>query len=273
MNSELQKCFSQKKLVVFSGPCVIESEESTMFHAEAISKILKPYDFEFIFKSSFDKANRTSISSFRGPGIDQGLKILQKVKNELGLRIVTDLHETSQVAAVSEVADVLQVPAFLCRQTDMLTACAQTCRPVMVKKGQFMAPEDMKFVAEKILASDSGSTVMLCERGTSFGYRNLVVDFAGFDSLKRLGYPVVFDSTHSLQVIGGLGGSSGGRKNAASSLMRAAVAVGVEGLFIEAHQNPEAAKSDGANMLSLEELERILPDVKNLHDLKLATRP
>jgi len=272
MKIDLTQCFKDRKLVLFSGPCAIESEESSLRHAEAISELVKPYDFQFVFKSSFDKANRTSLSSYRGPGLEKGLRILERVKNEFNLPIVTDLHGVEQVAAVAEVVDVLQVPAFLCRQTDLLTACAESGKPVMIKKGQFMAPEDMKFVAEKVVSTNSSSTVMLCERGTSFGYRNLVVDFAGFDSMKKLGYPVVFDATHSLQVIGGLGGSSGGRREAASSLLRAAMAVGVNGLFMEVHEKPEVALSDGANMLSLTEMEKILPDVQKLHDLELSSR-
>ena len=253
---------------IFSGPCVIESEDSALFHAEKLKKIFESQDLDFVYKSSFDKANRTSLDSYRGPGLDEGLKILEKIKKEFSLQIITDFHLPEQASVVSEVADVIQIPAFLCRQTDMLVAAAKTKKPVLIKKGQFLAPEDMTYVAEKVKNISDSSQIMLAERGSSFGYRNIVVDFVGVSKLQSLGYPVIFDATHSVQVIGGQGGKSGGNREAVSSLVRAAVAFGVDGLFLETHENPEKALSDGPNMVFLDKLSSLLEDVKKLLNLR-----
>ena len=259
-------------MIIFCGPCVIESRDSCLWHAEELKSIFENLPFQFVFKSSFDKANRTSLNSFRGPGLEEGLQILAKVKESLSLPVVSDIHEVAQVPAASEVLDVLQIPAFLSRQTDLLVAAAKTARPLLVKKGQFMAPGDMEYVAAKISETNSSSQIFLCERGNSFGYRHLIVDFAGVVELKKLGYPIIFDATHSVQVIGGNKGSSSGRREAVTSLIRAAVAIGVDGLFVEVHKDPKSALSDGANMLSIEELKSVLHDVLAIDGLELLTK-
>lgn len=242
---------------LIAGPCVIESESVVMEIAETIKKITDELGIEYYFKASFDKANRTSIESFRGLGLERGLEILKKVKDTYDLKIVTDIHEPYQAEIVSKVVDIIQIPAFLCRQTDLLIAAAKTNKIVNVKKAQFLAPWDMKNVIKKI--EDSGNNkIMLCERGTSFGYNTLVVDMTGIVEMKKFNYPVVFDATHSVQKPGGLGNSTGGNREYIEYLSKAAIAVGVNGIFLEIHPDPDNAKSDGANMLKLDNLKDLL---------------
>jgi len=235
-------------LVLIAGPCVIESEEHVQRMAQAIGEIAGP----FIFKASFDKANRTSLSGYRGPGLQEGLRILAGVKRA-GYSVLTDIHEPSQAAPAAEVADILQIPAFLCRQTDLLLEAGRTGRIVSIKKGQFVAPQDIARAAEKV-ASTGNSRVLLTERGSSFGYNNLVVDMRGLKIMRDMGWPVVFDATHSVQLPSGGGGASGGQPQFIEPLSRAAVAVGIDGLFVEVHDAPERALSDGANALRLDML-------------------
>ncbi len=252
-------------LALIAGPCVIESESFTLKMAESIAAICARLAVPFIFKSSFDKANRTSVNGFRGGGMEEGLKILEKVKKEVGVPVLTDIHESYQAAPVAEVVDVLQIPAFLCRQTDLLLAAARTGKAVNVKKGQFLSPPEMKNVAKK-LESGGAQNILLTERGTTFGYNNLVVDFRSLPQMRALGYPVVFDATHSVQMPGGLGEKSGGDRRYAPILARAAVAVGCDALFMEVHENPDTAPSDGANMIFLSDLESILRQLLKLRD-------
>jgi len=240
-----------KPLVLIAGPCVIESEEHVLRMARAIGEIAGP----FVFKASFDKANRTSLGGYRGPGLAEGLRILAGVKRE-GYPILTDIHEPSQAAPAAEVADILQIPAFLCRQTDLLLEAGRTGRIVNIKKGQFLAPEDIARAAEKV-ASTGNSQVLLTERGSSFGYHNLVVDMRGLQTMRGLGWPVVFDATHSVQLPSGAGTASGGQPRFIEPLARAAVAVGIDGLFVEVHDAPERALSDGPNALRLD----LLPEL------------
>jgi 2-dehydro-3-deoxyphosphooctonate aldolase (KDO 8-P synthase) len=244
-------------LSLISGPCVIESEDFTLKMAVEIRKICDRLNIPFVFKSSFDKANRTSADSFRGQSLEEGLRILQRVKDEVGVPILTDIHESQQAAIVAEVADILQIPAFLCRQTDLLVAAAATGRTVNVKKGQFLAPWDMKQVVRKLEASGTNK-ILLTERGTSFGYNTLVVDFRALPQMRALGYPVVFDATHSVQMPGGQGNRSGGQREFVPHLARAAAAIGIDALFMEVHENPDKALSDGPNMVPLAELETLL---------------
>ena len=248
---------SLDKLFLISGPCVIESEEHCLETAGQLKEIGLELDIPIIFKASFDKANRTSISSFRGPGLEKGLETLHRVKEATGLPVTTDVHETSQVAEAARVLDLIQVPAFLCRQTDLITSAAATGRPVNIKKGQFLAPWDARHAIEKARAVGARD-VLITERGASFGYNNLVVDFKSIPILRGLGAVVVFDGTHSVQLPGGAGSSSGGQAEFISALVRAALAVGVHGLFLEVHQNPEQALSDGTNALRLDSLKRVL---------------
>ena len=250
-------------LAVFAGPCVIEGEDFTMRVAERIGKIAADVAIPLVFKSSFDKANRTSISGFRGPGLDEGLRILQRVRDELGLPVITDVHEPSQVAAVAEVADILQTPAFLCRQTDFIHAVAASGKPVNIKKGQFLAPWDMQHVLEKAQATGNDD-IMLCERGTSFGYNNLVSDMRSLLVMRALGAPVVYDATHSVQQPGGLGGATGGNREFVPGLARAAVATGVAAVFMEVHPDPDRARSDGPNSLKLDDLPALLRQLKQI---------
>jgi 2-dehydro-3-deoxyphosphooctonate aldolase (KDO 8-P synthase) len=250
-------------LTLIGGPCVIESEDFTLKMAEEIRKVCDRLKISFIFKSSFDKANRTSANSFRGQTLEDGLAVLQRVKDEVGVPVLTDIHESYQAAIVAEVADVLQIPAFLCRQTDLLLAAAATGRAVNVKKGQFLAPWDMKNVVKK-LEVGGAKNILLTERGTSFGYNTLVVDLRGLPQMRELGYPVVFDATHSVQMPGGQGDKSGGQRHFIPYLARAAAAVGIDALFMEIHENPDAAPSDGPNMVPLENLEDILRQVLNI---------
>ncbi len=246
-----------RRFALLAGPCAIESEDMILEVASKLKDICSRLEIPFIFKSSFDKANRTSASSLRGVGIEKGLQILQRVKSELNLPIVTDVHESWQCPIVAEVVDILQIPAFLCRQTDLLVAAAETGRAVNVKKGQFLAPWDMRNVVDK-LRSAGNERIMVCERGSSFGYNNLVVDMTGLVEMRQFGVPVVFDATHSVQKPGGQGGVTGGNREMVPHLMRAALAVGVDAIFAEVHPDPDKAFSDAANQLRLSDVENIL---------------
>src|SRR6266481_1671100 len=251
-------------LFLIAGPCVIESEAHARMMAERVAKIAEDLGgMPYIFKASFDKANRSSVNSFRGPGLKEGLRILGKIKSDLKLAILTDIHEAAHAAPVAEVVDILQIPAFLARQTDLLVAAGKTGRCINVKKPQFISPADMKNVVEKITATGN-TNIILTERGSSFGYQNLVVDFRGIPQMKKLGYPVVFDATHSVQLPGGQGHASGGQPEFIEPLARAAVAAGVDGIFIETHDDPEKALSDGANALPLDQLSGLLARLKQL---------
>ncbi|HIJ80692.1 MAG TPA: 3-deoxy-8-phosphooctulonate synthase [Desulfuromonadales bacterium] len=252
-----------RPFTLIAGPCVIEDEATTLRHAERLLTICNGLSVPLIFKASYDKANRTSIGSFRGPGIKQGLAILKKVKDSLGLAVLSDIHSIEQVAPAAEVLDVLQIPAFLCRQTDLLVAAAQSGRIVNVKKGQFLAPWDMANVAGKIAASGN-ENIILTERGTSFGYNNLVVDMRSFPVMRSFGYPVVFDATHSVQLPGGQGDCSGGQREFVEFLARAAMATGIDGIFLEVHENPDVALCDGPNSIPLDELPVMLKALKQL---------
>ncbi|MBD1823578.1 3-deoxy-8-phosphooctulonate synthase [Cyanobacteria bacterium FACHB-DQ100] len=247
-------------LTLIGGPCVIESEDFTLKMADEIKQVCDRLSIPFIFKSSFDKANRTSINSFRGHAIDDGLEILRKVKEKIGVPVLTDIHESSQAAVAAEVVDVLQIPAFLCRQTDLLIAAAETGRVVNVKKGQFLAPWDMKNVVRKLEISGARN-ILLTERGTSFGYNALVVDFRSLPQMREFGYPIVFDATHSVQMPGGQGDKSGGQRHFVPTLARAAAAVGIDALFMEIHEDPDNAPSDGPNMIPLSQLESVLKPI------------
>lgn len=244
------------RLVLFAGPCAAESYDICMETGTAVKAICKELDIDYVFKASYDKANRTSGASYRGPSMDLGLEILAMVKKDLAVPVVTDVHESHQCAEVAAIVDVLQIPAFLCRQTDLLVAAAKTGKPVKVKKGQFMAPEDMQYAVQKI-RREGNPNVFLTERGTTFGYGNLVVDFRSLPIMRQYA-PVVFDVTHSVQRPGGLGGSSGGDRQFAPYLSAAAAAVGVDGFFIETHPNPANALSDGPNMIPLANLRALL---------------
>ncbi|HLA84062.1 MAG TPA: 3-deoxy-8-phosphooctulonate synthase [Thermoguttaceae bacterium] len=244
------RCGRGEPLMVIAGPCVLESDELALQVAEHLKSLAESLPVQILFKASFDKANRTSVESYRGPGLDEGLAALARVKKATGLPVVTDVHEAAQAAPVAEVCDLLQIPAFLARQTDLLVAAAQTGRPVHVKKGQFMAPWDMRHVVGKLEAAGC-RRVLLCERGTFFGYGRLVNDMRALPQMRSLGVPVVFDATHSVQEPGGLGSSTGGNREMIEPLARAAVAVGVDGLFFETHPDPDKAKSDGPNMVPL----------------------
>jgi len=252
-----------KPLAVIAGPCVIEGRESALRHASFLKETAERVGIPFVYKSSYDKANRTSLQSYRGPGIEIGLRILAEVKKEIGVPILTDVHEREQVDLVKEVADIVQVPAFLCRQTDLVIAVAQSKRVINIKKGQFLAPWDLRNVVEKIL-STGNDRIMVTERGVSFGYNNLVSDMRSLVVMRELGYPVVFDATHSLQLPGGIGKASGGERKFIPALARAAVAVGVDALFLEVHENPDLALSDGPNSLPLQEVEGLLKVVKEI---------
>ena len=254
-------------LALIGGPCAIENEKHALMMAERLQRVTAAAGVPFIYKSSYDKANRSSIRAYRGPGLVEGLRILRKVKDETGLGLLSDVHDVSEVAPAAAVLDVLQVPAFLCRQTDLIVACARSGRPVNVKKGQFVAPRDMINVVEKVRASGS-EDLLLTERGSSFGYNNLVVDFRGLPIMRSFGYPVVFDATHSVQLPGGQGDRSGGERQYVQALARAAVAVGVDALFMEIHEDPDRTLddgrplSDGPNMLRLDDLPRLLDEIR-----------
>lgn len=262
---------NSQPFVLIAGPCQIESAAHALETASALKEICEKAEIGLIYKSSFDKANRTSLSSARGVGMHEGLSILADVRERLSLPVLTDVHAPEQCAPVAEAVDVLQIPAFLCRQTDLLLAAGRTGAAVNVKKGQFLAPWDMQHVAAKI-ASTGNHNVMLCERGTSFGYNTLVNDMRGLPVMAQTGYPVVFDATHSVQQPGGLGGASGGQREFAPVLSRAALAIGVAALFIETHQNPDQAPSDGPNMLPLTTLPNLLEQFKAFDGLAKAIR-
>ncbi len=251
---------------IIAGPCVLEQEDLILKAADRIAEIATRLDLPVFFKSSFDKANRTSVESYRGPGMEEGLELLAKVRQRTGLPIVTDFHHPEQAAPVAEVADVLQVPAFLCRQTDLLVAAGKTGRIINVKKGQFMAPWDMRYAVEKIRSTGNGQ-IWLTERGSSFGYNNLVVDFRSLKLMSDLGVPVVFDATHSVQLPGGQGGCSGGQREFVPVLAKAAVAAGANGVFMEMHPNPDKALCDGPNSLPLDQAEPLLDELKALWSL------
>ena len=255
-----------EKLTLLAGPCVLEGLDRCLLIGRTIKEICERLDINYVFKASFDKANRSSYHSFRGPGLKKGLEMLKTIKAELGVPVVTDIHETSQAKPVAEVADILQIPAFLCRQTDLLHAAAQTGKVVNVKKGQFLAPEDMRNVVDKLHESGCDQ-IMLTERGASFGYHNLVVDMRSLPIMRSFGYPVVMDGTHSVQLPGGNGTTSAGNREYVEYLVRAAVAVGVDALFLEVHDNPEEALSDGANMVYLDKLEDLLKDAVAIHEI------
>lgn len=249
---------------LIAGPCAIESEEMAMDIAKKMADITNKLGIDYTFKGSFDKANRTSIYSKRGLGIDEGLRILEKIKKTFDISVATDIHESWQAEPVGKVVDVVQIPAFLCRQTDLLVAAAKTGKCVNIKKAQFLAPWDMKNCIQKV--SDSGNdNIMVCERGTSFGYNNLVVDMTGLVEMKKFGYPVVFDATHSVQKPGGKGNATGGNREYVEYLAKAAIAVGVDGLFMETHQNPDIAWSDGPNMVKLDDMEDLLVKLIKVH--------
>ena len=254
------------KFVILGGPCVAEGLDICMQIAAFLKKACADRGIQYVFKASFDKANRSSGKSFRGFGMEEGLKILAAVKKELDLPVVTDIHESCQAEATAEVADILQIPAFLCRQTDLLVAAAKTGKAVNVKKGQFLAPEDMKSVVGKL--ADAGcKDIMLTERGTSFGYHNLVVDMRGLQTMREMGHPVIFDATHSVQLPGGLGNASGGQREFIPALSRAAAAVGIDGLFMEVLPTPEKALSDGPNSLDFAGAERVMDEVLKIYEL------
>ena len=253
-------------LVLIAGPCVIESEKIVRQIAEKLKRITEDLRVPFIFKASYDKANRSSIKSFRGPGLKKGLKILQKIKTDLNIPILSDVHKEEEVLPASEVLDILQIPAFLCRQTDLLTKAALTEKPFIIKQGQFMAPWDMKNVVNK-LEESGNKNILLTERGVTFGYNNLVVDMRSLVLMRDYGYPVVFDSTHSLQQPGGKGTMSGGQREMIPDLARGAVAVGCDALFMETHPDPDQALSDGPNMLKLDLLPVLLEQLVTLHQI------
>ena len=249
--------------LVIAGPCVIESEEITFHTARELKDICAGLGLPLVFKSSFDKANRSSLSSFRGPGIDMGLRILSDVKEKFGIPVISDIHSIQEIAPAAEVLDALQVPAFLCRQTDLILAASETGKPVNVKKGQFLAPWDVKNIIDKF-TSTGNTNLFITERGTSFGYNNLVVDFRGLPLMRAFGYPVIFDVTHSLQLPGGQGSRSGGQREFAGPLARAAAAVGVDGLFMEVHPDPDKALCDGPNMLRLGNVLQLMKTVREI---------
>ena len=256
--------FGGGKLILLAGPCVLEGFERSLKIGRRAKEIAEKLNMPYIFKASFDKANRSSIKSYRGPGLVEGLKILDEIKRELNVPIVTDIHETFQAAQVAEVADILQIPAFLCRQTDLLLAAAKTGKVVNVKKAQFLSARDIINVVEKLRSQTE--KILLTERGTSFGYNNLVVDMRGLPIMRGFNCPVIFDGTHSVQLPGGAGNSSGGQKEFVAPLVKAACAVGVDGLFLEVHDNPAEGLSDGANMIALDDLEKILADALKIHE-------
>src|SRR5436190_10447816 len=258
--------FGNGNLSFILGPCVVESSQHALFMAQEINDICKHVGVDFVYKSSFDKANRSSIESFRGQGMEFGLEVLAQVKDEIGVPVITDIHEPWQAEKVAEVADILQIPAFLCRQTDLLVAAAKTRKAVNVKKGQFLSPWDAKNIVEKLQAAGS-EKILLTERGASFGYNNLVVDLRSFPVMRSFGVPVVFDVTHSLQLPGGLGKATGGQSEYIENFARAGVACGVDAVFMEVHNDPKNAPSDGPNQLPLERLEKLLSKLKSIHEL------
>lgn len=257
---------SEDPLVVMSGPCVIESEDHCLKAADTLKKMFSKHRVTLIFKSSYDKANRSSYHSFRGPGIEEGLRILERVQDEFDLAVVTDVHSPEEAVAAGEVCEILQIPAFLCRQTDLVFAAAQTGAVVSVKKGQFLAPWDMENVVQKIVSAEN-QKIILVERGSSFGYNNLVCDMRGIPIMQKYGYPVCFDATHAVQKPGSLGTQSGGDREFIPFLAKAALAAGANALFIESHPEPATAKSDASTVMSFEDLDRLLPQFKQLYEL------
>lgn len=252
--------------MIIAGPCVIESEERVVEIASCMEGVVNRTGIDYYFKASFDKANRTSMYSYRGPGLERGLEILKKVKSRYGFRIVTDIHEPYQASAVSDICDVIQIPAFLCRQTDLLVAAAKTKKIINIKKAQFLAPWDMKNVVKKIV--DSGNDkIWVCERGTTFGYNNLVVDMTSIYEMKKMGFPVIFDATHSVQKPGSNGLSTGGNREYVEPLAKAALAAGADGLFFEIHPNPDIALSDGPNMVKLSDFEKMINKMKKIYEV------
>lgn len=262
-----RKIGGTEPLFFFAGPCVIEGLDHALHCAEAIARVGERTNSLIVYKSSFDKANRTSGDSYRGPGLDEGLRILETVRAVTGLPVVTDVHEPAQAATVAEVVDVLQTPAFLARQTDLIEAVARTGRPCNIKKGQFMAPGDMRAVAAKAMAAGTGQPVMLCERGSTFGYGNLVVDMRGLAIMAETGCPVIFDATHSVQLPGANGTSSGGQREFVPLLARAAVAVGADGVFLETHPDPDKAPCDGPNAWPLDQLEALIVTLQSIRGI------
>jgi 2-dehydro-3-deoxyphosphooctonate aldolase (KDO 8-P synthase) len=258
--------FGDGRLTIIAGPCVIESAEHALMMARACAERARAAGLDFVFKTSFDKANRSSIKSFRGIGMDAGLEILRRIKKDLGVPVLTDVHDVAQIGAVAEVADVLQIPAFLCRQTDLILAAARSGRALNIKKGQFLAPEDARNIVEKAQA-EGCDRLMLTERGVSFGYNNLVVDMRSFPIMSEFGVPIVFDVTHSLQLPGGLGHATGGLSQYIEPLARAGVACGVDAVFMEVHDAPERALSDGTNMLPLARMGPLLESLRAIHEL------
>ncbi|MFM7107359.1 MAG: 3-deoxy-8-phosphooctulonate synthase [Planctomycetaceae bacterium] len=263
------RCGPGHPLLVIAGPCVIESADLCLRIAEHLARLQADLGVQVVFKASYDKANRTSGGSFRGPGIDEGLAVLARVRSATGLPVTTDVHLPEQAAAAGAVCDLLQIPAFLCRQTDLLLAAAATGRAVNVKKGQFVAPGDMRHAVAKLLAGGCRD-IMLCERGTFFGYGRLVNDFAGLVTMRGLGVPVIFDATHSVQQPASLGGATGGDRALVEPLARAAAAVGIDGVFFETHPDPDASPSDGPNMVPLEDLRGVVARVLRIHEARLA---
>jgi len=261
-----EKLGGNNPLFIIAGPCVIESEDLVFHTAERLKTICNNIGLPLLFKSSYDKANRTSISSFRGPGMEKGLRTLSDVGKKLSIPIISDIHSIEEIKPASEALDALQIPAFLCRQTDLVLAASNTGKPVNVKKGQFLSPWDMKNIIEKF-TSTGNRNIFITERGSSFGYNNLVVDFRSLPVMRSFGYPVIFDVTHSLQLPGGMGKSSGGQREFAGPLARAAAAVGVDGLFLEVHPEPDKALCDGPNMIKLDDLEKMLKTVKSIREL------
>lgn len=256
----------KQKLTFMSGPCVIENESHTLKCALELKKIFDKTNINLVFKASYDKANRSSVNSYRGPGLDEGLKILQKVKSELDLPVVSDVHTPEEAKTAAQVCDVIQIPAFLCRQTDLVIAAAQTGAVINVKKGQFMAPWDMSEVVKKI-ESQNNKNIILVDRGTSFGYNNLVSDFRAIPIMQSLGYPVCFDASHSVQLPGGLGSSSGGQREFIPTLAKAAIASGANVIFMESHPNPDQALSDKASVFPFEKLPKLINELEKLYDL------
>jgi 2-dehydro-3-deoxyphosphooctonate aldolase (KDO 8-P synthase) len=254
------------RLFLIAGPCVIENDPVIYETASGLKSICSDLGIPYIFKSSFDKANRTAVSSFRGPGISKGLEMLGELRGRLDIPVISDVHSAEEVAPAASILDALQIPAFLCRQTDLILAASGTGKPVNIKKGQFLAPWDMKNIVEKFI-STGNRNLLLTERGVSFGYNNLVVDFRSFPVMRSFGFPVVFDVTHSLQLPGGLGKSSGGQREYAEVLARAAVAAGVDGLFMEVHTDPDKALCDGPNMIRLDRMRTLLNNLKEMHEL------
>lgn len=253
-------------LVLIAGPCVIQTEESTLEHARRLKEISGRLNIPLIFKSSYDKANRSSLSSYRGPGLEKGLKILGCVKEKLDLPVLSDVHCREEIVKASQVLDIIQIPAFLSRQTDFIIEAARTGKPLNIKKGQFLAPWDVKNIIDKVV-STGNKDIIVTERGTCFGYNNLVSDMRSLAIMAEFGYPVIYDATHSVQLPGGAGTSSGGQRDFVPGLSRAAVAMGCHGLFLEVHVNPDSAPCDGPNMLALEKIEELLLQVKKIHDI------